>query len=146
MAAKLRSVPGHAGHLFFTSAFIHASEAGLRRSTDGGTSWSVVAHVDHVDDIAFGKVAPGKSYPTIFIAGRVFGAFGIWRSFDNAVTWQQIAEFPTGALDQVSTMAADPNVFGRVYLGYAGSGWIWGEPAPCKVDRPTSGKTCFKVQ
>jgi hypothetical protein len=47
-----------------------------------------------------------------------------------------LAEFPVGRLDQVTAVAADPDVFGRVYLGYAGSGWIWGEPAPCKQSDP----------
>lgn len=146
MAAKLRSVPGHAGHLFFTSAFLYAGDTGLRRSTDGGATWNVVEHVDHVDDIAFGKAAPGKSYPTIFISGRVFGVYGVWRSLDNAASWQQLAEFPVGRLDQVTAVAADPDVFGRVYLGYAGSGWIWGEPAPCKQSDPARGRSCFTVK
>ncbi|WP_169805752.1 WD40/YVTN/BNR-like repeat-containing protein, partial [Novosphingobium rosa] len=92
--AKLRSVPGHAGHLFFTSAVNGNGDTGLRRSTDGGASWSVVAHVDHVDDVAFGKAAKGAAYPTIFISGRVDGRYGIWRSVDNAGSWQLVADFP----------------------------------------------------
>jgi photosystem II stability/assembly factor-like uncharacterized protein len=142
--AKLRSVPGHAGHLFFTSAVAQGSDTGLRRSTDGGASWSVVAHVDHVDDVAFGKAAKGKAYPTIFISGKVDGHYGIWRSVDNVGSWQQIADFPAGTLDQVTAIAADPDVFGRVYLGYLGSSWVWGEPAPCKTG--TAAKACVKVQ
>jgi hypothetical protein len=54
-AAKLRSVPGHAGHLFFTSASSASSDRTLRRSTDGGVTWSHVPEVTGVDDIAFGK-------------------------------------------------------------------------------------------
>lgn len=146
MAAKLRSVPGHAGHLFFTSAFLHTTDTVLRRSTDGGVTWNLVPHVEHVDDIAFGRAAPGKTYPTIFISGRVFGVYGVWRSLDNAASWQQIAEFPVGTLDQVTVVAADPDVFGRVYLGYSGSGWIWGEPAPCKAGALAAGSTCFVLR
>ncbi|CAN5615569.1 RICIN domain-containing protein [soil metagenome] len=131
-AAKLRSVPGHAGHLFFTSGFEHTGDTQLRRSTDGGDSWTLVPEVTRVDDIAFGKAASGAAYPTIFISGRVGGTYGIWRSLDNAATWQQLVDFPVGTLDQVTAIAADPDVFGRVYLGYKGSGWIWGEPAACK--------------
>ena len=130
-AAKLRSVPGHAGHLFFTSAFEHTSDTGLRRSTDGGRTWAIVPDVTRVDDIAFGKAARGASYPTLFISGRVGGVYGVWRSVDNAASWQRLGEFPVGTLDQVTAIGADPDVFGRVYLGYKGSGWIWGEPAPC---------------
>lgn len=67
----------------------------------------------------------------IFISGRVGGVYGVWRSVDNAASWQRLGEFPVGTLDQVTAIGADPDVFGRVYLGYKGSGWIWGEPAPC---------------
>lgn len=87
--------------------------------------------VTRLDDVAFGKAAKGARYPTIFLSGRVGGEYGIWRSVDDARTWQRLVDFPAGTLDQVSVVGADPDVFGRVYLGYVGSGWIWGEPAPC---------------
>jgi len=130
-AAKLRAVPGKAGHLFFTSATV-AADTRLRRSTDGGKTWTTLDTVTRVDDVAFGKAAAGASYPAIYISGQVGGAYGVWRSTDNAASWQQLAGFPVGTLDQVTSMAADPDVFGRVYLGYQGSGWIWGEPAACR--------------
>jgi len=131
-AAKLRSVPGHAGHLFFTSA-VNGGETVLRRSIDGGTTWSLVSGVNRVDDIAFGKAAAGAAYPAIYISGQVNGSYGVWRSIDDARSWQKLVDFPVGTLDQVTVVAADPDVFGRVYLGYKGSGWIWGEPAPCRA-------------
>ncbi len=148
MAAKLRSVPGHAGHLFFTSAFEHTSDTGLRRSIDGGSSWQVVPDVTRVDDIAFGKAAKGAAYPTIFLSGRVAGEYGIWRSVDDTTTWQRLVDFPVGTLDQVSAVGADPDVFGRVYLGYVGSSWIWGEPAPCKPtgSQPLADRQCTSVK
>ena len=43
----------------------------------------------------------------------------------------RIGRFPVGSLDQVTVMAGDPDVFGRVYLGFKGSGWVYGEPARC---------------
>jgi hypothetical protein len=130
--AKLRSVPGHGGHLFFTSAFPYTDDTLLRRSLDGGRSWVPVSEVTRVDDIAFGKAAPGAAYPAIYISGRVGGSYGIWRSIDSARSWQRLADFPVGTLDNVTAVGADPDVFGRVYLGYQGSSWIWGEPAPCR--------------
>lgn len=147
VAAKLRSVPGHAGHLFFTSGFEHASDTGLRRSTDGGSSWQPVPNVTRVDDIAFGKAAKGAAYPTIFLSGQVAGQYGIWRSIDDAKRWQRLVDFPVGTLDQVSAVGADPDVFGRVYLGYVGSSWIWGEPAPCRPAAYGAGadKQCSAV-
>lgn len=131
-AAKLRAVPGKEGHLFFTSGHSTAADTRLRRSLDGGAHWSILETVDRVDDVAFGKAAPGAAYPTIFLSGRVGGIYGIWRSVDDTTSWQRLVDFPAGTLDQVTVMAGDPDIFGRVYLGYKGSGWIWGEPAPCK--------------
>lgn len=147
MAAKLRSVPGHAGHLFFTAGFAHTTDTGLRRSTDGGRSWNVVPEVTRVDDIAFGKAARGAAYPAIYISGRVGGTYGVWRSTDNAGSWQRLVDFPVGTLDQVTAIGADPDVFGRVYLGYKGSGWIWGEPATCTAAplRSLEHQQCSKV-
>ncbi|WP_315764560.1 hypothetical protein [Sphingomonas sp. Y38-1Y] len=147
MAAKLRSVPGHGGHLFFTSAFEHTTDTTLRRSRDGGATWDLVPEVNRVDDVAFGKAANGAAYPTIFISGRVGGVYGIWRSTDDAKSWQQLADFPNGTLDQVTVIGADPDVFGRVYIGYKGSGWIWGEPAPCKPAPrgPRAAEQCVGV-
>jgi hypothetical protein len=141
-------VPGHPGNLFFTSAFEHTSDTGLRRSIDGGKTWQIVPSVTRVDDIAFGKAARGKTYPTLFLSGRVAGEYGIWRSVDNAASWQQLTDFPVGSLDQVSVVGADPDVFGRVYLGYVGSSWIWGEPAPCKPApyRPLADLQCSLVR
>ena len=138
-AAKLRSVPGREGHLFFTNGHASSGDTVLRRSTDKGATWTKIVNVDRVDDIAFGKAAPGASYPALYVSGRVGGVYGIWRS--------RLVDFPAGSLDQVTVMAADPDVFGRVYLGYKGSGWIWGEPAPCKPAPMSSLATiqCSKV-
>jgi hypothetical protein len=148
LAAKLRSVPSKGGHLFFTSAFIHAGDTDLRRSVDGGSSWKIVPKVAFVDDIAFGKAANGADYPAIYISGRVNGIFGVWRSVDDTKTWQQLVDFPVGSLDQVTAVGADPDVFGRVYLGYKGSGWIWGEPKLCepKPYRFLAAQHCSLVQ
>ena len=132
-AAKLRTVPGKAEHMFFTAAVDHGKDTRLRFSEDGGRSWSVIAAADHVDDIGFGKAAAGRDYPTIFVSGRINGQYGVWRSTDQAATWQRLAEFPLSTLDQVTVIEGDKDVFGRVYLGYKGSGWIYGEPAPCQV-------------
>jgi photosystem II stability/assembly factor-like uncharacterized protein len=132
-SAKLRAVPGKAGHLFFTSGVAGGPDTVLRRSTDGGEHWRPVEGVDRVDDVAFGKAASGQGYPTIFLSGRVAGQYGVWRSTDDAAHWQRVAGFPMGRLDQVSVVEADKDVFGRVYVGYIGSGWLYGEPAPCSV-------------
>lgn len=138
-STKLRAVPGHAGHLFMSASMQTNGDTRLRRSVDGGTSWVSLDTVDQVDDIAFGKAASGSSYPAIYISGRVDGQYGIWRSIDDTRSWRRLADFPMGRLDQVANIGADPDRFGRVYVGYVGSGWVYGEPATCEVASPSDG-------
>ena len=126
-AAKLRAVPGQAGHLFFTNGNAEG-DTRLRRSTDGGATWAIVAGISQVDDIAFGKAAVGAAYPAIYISGKKDGRYGLWRSVDDATSWQRLVDFPLGRLDQAMVLEADKQLFGRLYVGYAGSGWIYGEP------------------
>ena len=130
-AAKLRAVPGRAGDLFFTSSVAGDGDRDLRRSRDGGVTWQRLVKLSHVDDIAFGKSAEAQGAPTIFLSGRVSDEYGIWRSTDDGETWLKLATLPMGTLDQVSIVGADPDRFGRVYLGYVGSGFLYGEPAAC---------------
>lgn len=129
-AAKLRAVPGRAGDLFFTSAS-GGPDTLARRSRDGGETWAPLPGVEDVDDFAFGKPAAAGAAPTIFLSGRVGGDYGIWRSVDDAESWQRIGSFPMGSLDRVTVMGADPDHFGRVYVGYMGSAFVYGEPSAC---------------
>lgn len=147
-AAKLRAVPGRAGHLFMTSASTGIADLRPRRSIDGGERWQALDRVEQVDDIGFGKAARGAAYPAIYISGKVDGAYGIWRSVDDARSWQRLTDFPVGRLDQVTVIAADPDVFGRVYIGYMGSGFVYGEISGCKAMpmRPLSSQSCSAVQ
>ena len=146
-AAKLRAVPGRIGDLFFTSAVSGDGDRRLRRSRNGGISWQVIETVEHVDDLAFGKAAPGSTQPTIFLSGRVANRYGIWRSIDDGTSWMKIAQHPAGSLDQVTVMAADPDRFGRVYVGYMGSGFIVDESQECRpVPYYFQNKSeCFKT-
>jgi hypothetical protein len=129
--AKLRAVPGRAGELFFTTG--QQGNAGdpnpastpLLRSTNGGVDWSPVQNVLEVYDIGFGKAATDGGYPTVFIAGWVGGEWGIWYSTDECVSWEKAGDFPLGSLDQIRTVTGDPNIFGRVYIGFSGSGYAY---------------------
>lgn len=128
--ARLGAVPGQAGHLFFTPGPLQGDPGiPLRRTTDGGTTWTDVAGTANVRAFGFGKAAPGASYPAIYYAGSYRDtAFGIWRSTDNGATFVQIGGYPAGSLDNVSAVEGDKDVFGRVYLGFGGSGAVYGQP------------------
>jgi len=129
---KLRSVPGRAGHLFLASGKVgwqHPNPhdgAYLYRSTDGGATWTRVTGIGEPYDVAIGKEAPGQAYPAIYVVGWYEGAYGIWRSIDNASTWTSIGEFPYGSLDQINVLKAATDVYGEVYAAFQGSGWARG--------------------
>jgi hypothetical protein len=131
--AELRSVPGQAGHLFFSSGQQSGTNPApnpFMRSTDGGVTWTAVPDVLEVYAFGFGRSAPGGSYPTIFIAGWVDGVYGVWRSDDDAGSWVSLDDFPLGSLDRIKTVEGDKNVYGTVYVGFAGSGYAYGAIRP----------------
>jgi photosystem II stability/assembly factor-like uncharacterized protein len=126
--ATLKAVPGQAGHLFLTTGALDGVDSEFRRSVDGGRSWTFVPGMTRVYTFGYGKAAPGQAYPAVYAAGKYNGAYGLWRSTDNAATWQSIGTWPGGSLDEIAAMDGDKDVFGRVYIGLGGSGWAVGEP------------------
>jgi photosystem II stability/assembly factor-like uncharacterized protein len=129
--ATLKSVPGKAGHLFFSAGPLDGEPDSniFKRSSTGGTSWQTVPNVTQVHAFGFGKTAPGKTYPTIFIAGKVRGEWGLWRSVDDTANWRKIGAFPNGSLDRISAMDGDKDKFGWLYMAFGGSGFGYGYSA-----------------
>ena len=135
---KLRAVPGKSGHLFFTPGFNNHGDGWkdmgpMFYSTDAGATWNTIPGTVAMIDIAFGAPAPGKSHPTYYMNGGMTGpegtTFGIFRSTDEGTTWEKISGiYPMGVTKGMSNLAADPEVFSRVYLGTSGVGFFYGEP------------------
>jgi hypothetical protein len=59
--------------------------------------------------------------------------WGVWRSTDEGASWDRIAEFPLGIFDVVMAVAGDPEIFGRVYIGWSGNSFAYGQPKDSKV-------------
>ena len=136
--SQLRTVPGKAGNLWFAPGFAggpgtkYPIGTNLYRSTNGGSLWTATPNVRDVWAIGFGAPSPsGDGYPAVFIVGWVHDVWGIWRS-DNAdqlqPTWTQIGPWPMASLDQIKTISGDPNIYGQVYIGFAGSGYAMLRP------------------
>jgi len=83
--------------------------------------------VEEIQAFGFGKTAPHRHYPALYLAGTVYGQPGIFRSIDAAHTWVRINDdgHQWGLVLQI---AGDPRRYGRVYVGTHGRGVLYGEP------------------
>ena len=122
---SIQSVPGEAGNLFYSPGIEAQPNDGFYQSSNGGVTWNAVANVNAVDAFGFGAAAPGQSYPAIYIAGWVNNVYGIWQSINDAQSWTLLGTYPNGDLDLVKTISGNPNVYGQVYVGFAGSGYAY---------------------
>ena len=127
--AKLRSAPGKAGQLYFTAgpqSGVKPAASPFMRSNDGGATWRPVPTVLEVMAFGFGKAAKASGDPAIFIVGWVDKTYGLWRSDDGAASWTKIGDYPLGSLDEIRTVEGDKDTFGKVYIGFGGSGFAYG--------------------
>ena len=139
--ATLKAVPGKAGHLFFSPGPLDGDDFPLYYSVDGGATWSVVPDTLEVTSFGFGKAAPGASYPTLFLQGRVNNDPGVWRSTDEGKSWQKISTYPMGIFDSIRAMDGDKDIFGRVYVGLGGVGFAYGDSGSEQPPPPPNGET-----
>ncbi|MEM7656741.1 MAG: T9SS type A sorting domain-containing protein, partial [Bacteroidota bacterium] len=120
--AKMKVVPGQQGHLWYTTGreFETNPDAELRRSTNGGASWSVINGTSEVVAIAVGKAQANSNYPTIFIQGKVNNQTGLYSSYDEGQSWNKLADYPMDVWEQITEMVGDMDRFGNVYGTFAG--------------------------
>lgn len=125
--SRIAASPYAAGDIWFGGDFFGGVGGNFYHSTDHGATWTLIANLIHLRDFAFGKSAPGSPYPTIFAIGQVSGTDGIYRSTDYAASWQQISTLnPNNSVDSIKTIGADMNMYGRVYIGFQGTGFAYG--------------------
>lgn len=123
----LVAVPRHEGEIWAIAGDPWAGSGGtLVRSVDGGESLHDIADVT-ARQIGFGRPAPGKSSPSVFIVGSVSSVEGIYRSDDDGLRWIRIDD-DHHHFGRISVIIGDPRIFGRVYLGTSGRGIIYGDP------------------
>ncbi|GGL16852.1 cellulose binding domain-containing protein [Mangrovihabitans endophyticus] len=118
---NVAAVPGHRGDVWL------AGGTGLLRSTDAGRTFSRMAGVDDGVNVAFGKAAPGATYPAVFLVGSVDGTDGVYRSDNTGFAWVRINDDAHQYGNMGDALAGDPRVYGRVYLGTNGRGILYAD-------------------
>ena len=102
--------------------------APLAFSGPGKTAAELAAGVT-VHQFTFGKAAPWRQEPTLFVAGRIGQGEGIYRSDDGGEVWVRINDDAHQFGGWPTVMAGDPRVYGRVYVGMNGRGIVYGDVA-----------------
>ena len=118
---KLAAVPGREGEFW-----VIAGDA-LLRSTNAGGSLAAAKGVQ-AQLVGFGRAAPGRGSPAVFIVGRVSGAEGLFRSDDTGASWVRISD-ERHNFGQMRVLSGDPRIYGRVYFGTGGRGVLYGDRA-----------------
>jgi photosystem II stability/assembly factor-like uncharacterized protein len=120
--AELAPTPGLTGDLWI------ATGNHLFHTTDSGATFATVQGMTDVRRIGFGKPAPGKTTPAIYLSGVVQNTEGLFRSTDAGQTWLRIDD-PVHQFGSKESITGDPRIFGRVYFGTGGRGILYGDPS-----------------
>jgi hypothetical protein len=123
---RIAAAPGVEGEVW-----VPCGGSGLYVLTNKGANYSKNASIADCQCVAFGKTAPGKSFPTVFIWARLTGAafWGAYRSIDRGVTWLRVNDdlHQFGGPGNGNFVVGDMNVFGRFYMSTSGLGLIYGD-------------------
>ncbi|RYG31950.1 exo-alpha-sialidase [bacterium] len=118
---QLYTTPGREGDLWI------AAFDGLHHSSNRGRDWEKRPKVTEIHAFGFGKEAPGKPDPALYLVGIVDGQRGFFRSTDFGLTWVRIND-DAHQYGLVFHITGDPKRYGRVYVGTHGRGALYGDP------------------
>jgi len=105
---------------------------GLYHSTNFGASFAhsgVTSMNGNWGTMGLGAAALGTGAPAVYVFGTLNNFQGVYRSDDAGGSWVLLNDKSHQWGGLIQSVAADPNVFGRVYLGINGRGIIIGNPA-----------------
>jgi photosystem II stability/assembly factor-like uncharacterized protein len=119
----LMATPGIAGDLWFRTG-----TGRLFHSTDFGRSFREVVTYMNIEALGFGAMREGSHYPQLYSFGWKNQTRGVWRSDDIGKTWQRINDDAHQYGRRFRSIAGDPRVPGRVYLGTDGRGLFYADP------------------
>ncbi|HWI86168.1 MAG TPA: hypothetical protein VNT42_07600 [Sphingomonas sp.] len=120
--ARLAVVPGRFRDLWLAGPY------GLLHSASADAPLAGVKGVQEAWSLGFGKAAPGRTYPAIYLWGRIRNQEGIWRSDDEGKAWTRIND-AAHQFGGIGDIAGDMREFGIVYVAGGGRGVLVGRPA-----------------
>lgn len=143
LRSAMRPVPGYEGHVYLTTQNWKQVSC-LHKSIDSGKTFVPISGMNQneqsitsntairsIRSFGFGKAAPGRKYPALYLSGKLNPPAGVerealYRSDDGGNSWVRINDdkhdFPGDVI------VGDSRVPGRVYVGTPGRGIIYGDP------------------
>lgn len=107
------------------------------RSVDSGATWTKLSQFASIKGsnlwpdvlgataVALGKAAPGATYSAaVYVVGVMNGKWGVYRSDDGGVAWTRFND-DAHQFGGMGLMAADQNVYGRIYASGNGRGLLY---------------------
>ncbi len=100
-------------------------------SVDAGASWTRLGPFASTNGspgastIALGKAKAGAPYPAaVYVVGTVGGVWGVYRSDDGGASWTRFND-DAHQFGGIGVMAADHQVYGRLYVSGTGRGLLY---------------------
>lgn len=112
------ALPGRSGHLLALPGVTDSGNHPYWRTTDGRRSWTEQTVLRDAHDIGIGAPPVAGGSPTLFGYGEVSGIRGLYRSTDLGATWTFLTAHPRGWYQGVAAVVGDPEVPGKVYVGF----------------------------
>jgi fibronectin type 3 domain-containing protein len=117
--------------LWYADGWAGSTVHGLFHSTDGGQTFQQIPEISHAIVVAAGagSAQAGDAPYTVYFYGLMTSSpqWGIFRSTDGGGTWNRISYYPTGIYDVPHVMAASQDTFGKVYVGFSGNSFVYGQ-------------------
>jgi hypothetical protein len=81
--------------------------------------------------VGAGSGKAGDAAYTVYFYGLMASSpdWGIFRSTNGGAGWDRVSYYPTGIYDVPRTMAASQDTFGKVYFGFSGNSFVYGQIA-----------------
>ncbi|UGQ48794.1 sialidase family protein [Massilia endophytica] len=111
----------------------------IYHSTDSGANWTKITRfasvwggsnqfipvVQGATLVALGKAAAGAPYSSaVYVAGAADGQWGVYRSDDGGASWTRFND-DAHQYGGIGVMAADQNIYGRIYFSGTGRGLLY---------------------